>query len=266
VALRRPLHQQRDNDLRLGRLDSSSDGLRANATAERPSFTCPHGGREPAIKAKEPEAPSAGGTNGLIGGGNRFGRGSLTYGDHHLSTNDSGHLPTNTAPASGGCPKAHRQVLTPVLATRTRTRPSQNTSTALAAYDVLCDPPVQPTAQGGPRRGRPAHGATDTRAADGQPRSAPAVGGGTGSSARAAQAGEPDMRQLPAPRTADALLPRSLREGAGRCPHGGRPRLGAPSSSARTMNVLEAEDRGRPRPGSLFPTTRPAVIIPGDRR
>jgi hypothetical protein len=32
------------------------------------------------------------------------------------------------------------------------------------------------------------------------------------------------------------------------------------------MNVLEAKDKGRPRPGSLFPTTRPAVIILGDRR
>jgi hypothetical protein len=63
VARRRPLHQQRDNDLRLGRLDSSSDGPRANATAEGPSFTSPHGRREPAIKAKEPEAPSAGGTD-----------------------------------------------------------------------------------------------------------------------------------------------------------------------------------------------------------
>jgi hypothetical protein len=31
------------------------------------------------------------------------------------------HLPTNTAPASGDRSKAHRQVLTPVLATRTRT-------------------------------------------------------------------------------------------------------------------------------------------------
>jgi hypothetical protein len=171
-------------------------------------------------------------------------RGSLTYGDHHLSTDDSDHLPTNTAPASGGRHKAHRQVLTPVLATRTRTGPSQNTSTALAAYDVLCDPPVQPTAQGGPGHGWPAHGATDTRAADGQPRSAPALGGGTRSSARAAQAGEPDTRQLPAPRTADALLPRSLREGAGRCPRGGRPRFGAPSSPARMMNALEAEGRG----------------------
>jgi hypothetical protein len=44
-------------------------------------------------------------------------RGSLTYGDHHLSTDDSGHLPTNTAPMNGDRPKAHRQVLTPVLAT-----------------------------------------------------------------------------------------------------------------------------------------------------
>jgi hypothetical protein len=91
-----------DNDLRLERLDNSSDCLRANATMKRPSLTSLYEGREPAIKAKEPEA-SAGG--------------SLTYGDHHLSTDDSGHLPTNTAPANGGRPNAHRQVLTPVLAT-----------------------------------------------------------------------------------------------------------------------------------------------------
>jgi hypothetical protein len=142
---------------------------------------------------------------------------------------------------------------------RTRVPPSRRTTCCLT-------PPVRPTAQGGPGHGRPARGATDTQAADGQPRSAPTVGGGTGSSARAAKAGEPDTRQLLAPRTANALLPRSLREGAGRCPRGGGPRLGAPSSLARMMNILEAEGRGRPRPGSLFPTTRPAVIILGDRR
>jgi hypothetical protein len=33
--------------------------------------------------------------------------GSLTYGDHRLSTDDSGHLPTNTAPVNDGRPKAH---------------------------------------------------------------------------------------------------------------------------------------------------------------
>jgi hypothetical protein len=43
-------------------------------------------------------------------------RGSLTHGDQPLSTDDSGHLPTNTALANDGRPKAHRQVLTPVLA------------------------------------------------------------------------------------------------------------------------------------------------------
>jgi hypothetical protein len=168
-------------------------------------------------------------------------RGSLTYGDHHPSTDDSSHLPTNTAPAYRGRPKAHRQVLAPVLAAGTRMGPSQNTNAALVAYDVFCDPPVQPAAQEGPGRGRPACGATDTCAVDGRPRSAPAVGGGTGSSARAAQARGPDTRKLPAPRTTNDLLPRSLREGAGRCLRGGRPRLGAPPSPARMMNILEAE-------------------------
>jgi hypothetical protein len=119
-------HCSSDNDLRLEQQDSSNDGPRANATAGRP-----------AIKAKEPEARSAGGIYGVVGG-------KTLSGCHHFSTDDSGHLPTNTAPASGGRPKAHRQVLTPVLATKTRTGPSQNTSTALAAYDVLCDPTMQP--------------------------------------------------------------------------------------------------------------------------
>jgi hypothetical protein len=76
--------------------------------------------------------------------------GSLTYGDHHLSTDDSGHLRTNAAPANGGCPSTHEEVLTPVLATGGRTRPSGNTDTTPAAYDVLCDPPVRPAARGGP--------------------------------------------------------------------------------------------------------------------
>jgi hypothetical protein len=160
---------------------------------------------------------------------------------------------TPSAPTTAAtCPPTpHRRTATAPKRTGRSSLPSsprlsQNTSTALAAYDVLCDPPppVQPTAQGGPGRGRPTHGATDTCVADGQPRSAPTVGGGTGSSARAAQAGEPDTRQLPAPRTASALLPRSLREGAGRCSRRGGPQLGAPSSPAWMMNILEAKSRG----------------------
>ena len=64
-----------DNDLRLGRLDSSNDCLRANATVKRPWLTSLYEGREPAIKAKEPEVQNAGGTDGLVGEGNRFCRG-----------------------------------------------------------------------------------------------------------------------------------------------------------------------------------------------
>jgi hypothetical protein len=44
-----------DNDLRLGRLNSSSDDLRANTAVRRPSPTSPLEGRGQAIKAKEPE-------------------------------------------------------------------------------------------------------------------------------------------------------------------------------------------------------------------
>jgi hypothetical protein len=43
-----------DNDLRFGRLNNSSDDLRASAAVERPSPTPPHEGRGQAIKAKEP--------------------------------------------------------------------------------------------------------------------------------------------------------------------------------------------------------------------
>jgi hypothetical protein len=72
-----------------------------------------------------------------VGGADDLVSGETFSGCHHLSTDDNIHLPANTASTSAGHPKAHRQVLTPVLAARTRTGPSQNTSTTLAAYDVL---------------------------------------------------------------------------------------------------------------------------------
>jgi hypothetical protein len=80
------LCSSRDNDLHLGRLNSSSDDLRTNAAVNRPSLTSPHEGRGQAVKAKESEGA------------------------------DRGFEPTDTAPANSGRPKAHRQVLTPVLA------------------------------------------------------------------------------------------------------------------------------------------------------
>jgi hypothetical protein len=80
------LCSSRDNDLHLGRLNSSSDDLRTNAAVKRPSPTSPHEGRGQAAKAEESEGA------------------------------DRGFEPTSTAPANSGYPKAHRQVLTPALA------------------------------------------------------------------------------------------------------------------------------------------------------
>jgi hypothetical protein len=155
--------------------------------------------------------------------------GSLTYGDHHLSTNDSGHLRANATPANGGRPRAHRQVLTPVLATGARTRLTQNTNTALVAYDVLCDPPVRPTAREGPWTWL-ACARCDHRSCSGRTTTP-----------------RPGSRwQLASPvRLVDALLPRMLKEEAGRQPmRKAGPQLGSPSSPARMMNILEAEGKG----------------------
>jgi hypothetical protein len=64
------------------------------------------GGREPAIKAEELEARSAGDADDLVSG-------ETFSGCCHHSTDGGVHLSTNTAPLSVGRPKAHRQVLTP---------------------------------------------------------------------------------------------------------------------------------------------------------
>jgi hypothetical protein len=56
------------------------------------------------------------------------------------------------------------------------------------------------------------HSATIARAVDGQPRSAPTAGCSAGGSTRATQAEKLGTRQLAAPQTANALLPRTLRK------------------------------------------------------
>jgi hypothetical protein len=121
-----------DNNLRLGRLDSCSNGFRANAAAERPS---PTRRQEPAIKAKETEPRR---------------RTSSAP-----KRTDRSSLPSSPQERERGRP-------------RTRTPPSWRT--------MCWATPQQPAAQQGP-----------------------AVGGSSGGSARAARAGEPDVRQLPAP-------------------------------------------------------------------
>jgi hypothetical protein len=80
---------------------------------------------------------------------------TTSSGYHHLSTDDSGHLPTDTAPANGSHPSLHRQIPTHVLPDRpastsawrhhagVRTRQSKNTNAAHAAYDILYGPLVR---------------------------------------------------------------------------------------------------------------------------
>jgi hypothetical protein len=177
-----------------------------------------------------------------------FAGGSLTYGDHHLSTNDSGHLRANATPANGGRPNAHWQVLTPVLATGARTRLSQNTNTALAAYDVLGDPSVRPTAREGPltwlacarRDRRPCGGRTATPRPGSRWQLASSV------------------------RLVNALLPRMLEEEAGRQPmRKAGPQRGSPSSTARMTNILEAEGKGEATARLALPHHKAGSHHPG---
>jgi hypothetical protein len=91
-------------------LCSSSDGPRTDAAARRLSFASPLKGREPDIKAKEPEVGPQVALTGLSAG--KLSPAATTSAPTAAST--------NTALASAGHPKVHRQVLTPVLATKAR--------------------------------------------------------------------------------------------------------------------------------------------------
>jgi hypothetical protein len=71
--------------------NSSSDDLRADATATSSSPTPPLEGRGQAIKAKEPEARSTHGGGDPVGGEDFFSR-------RHLSADDGNHLPTGRFP------------------------------------------------------------------------------------------------------------------------------------------------------------------------
>jgi hypothetical protein len=113
------------------------------ADAGRTSPPSPYGGRQQAIKAKEPEvrqqvaltvSPVEATTSAV---------GSLTSGDDHLNTDDSGHLRTSTIPANGGRASSHEEVFAPVLTTGVRTRPSKNAAPTRTVYDVLYDLPVR---------------------------------------------------------------------------------------------------------------------------
>jgi hypothetical protein len=103
--------------------------------------------------------------------------GSLTYGDHHLSTDDSDHLRADAAPVNGGCPSVHKEVLTPVLDIGVRTRPSGGADTALRCTACCATPRCGQRRGKGRGCGRPTHGTTVARAVDGQPPPDQAAGG-----------------------------------------------------------------------------------------
>jgi hypothetical protein len=153
--------------------------------------------------------------------------GSLTYGGHHhLSTDDSGHLRSNAAPANGSHPSAHKEVLAPVVATGVRTGSSRNADTTTATYDILYDPPGWPAA-----RDEPWTWSTCAR-------SDRCLCGGRTATPR------PGSRWQFASfaRLVKALLPRMLEEEAGHQPmRKAGPQLGLPSPPARMMNILQAE-------------------------
>jgi hypothetical protein len=92
-------------------LCSSNNGPRTDAAARRLSFASPLKGREPDIKAKEPEVGPRVALTGL----------SAEKLSPAATTSAPMAASNNTAPASAGRPKAHQQVLTPVLTTKART-------------------------------------------------------------------------------------------------------------------------------------------------
>jgi hypothetical protein len=209
-----------DNDLRFGWLNSSSDDLRADAAVTRPSPTSPHEGPGQAIEAKEP------------GSDRRWRRWSrrrrnllwLLPPQHQRQRPPARqHRTSERRP-----PKAHRQVLTSVLATRTRTGPSQNTSTALAMYDVLCSRWRREDLDvAGPHTAQP-----PPRVEDGQLHPIRA----------AAVRLPPHGWRTPPPHSwRMPLSPERRRKKRVAGPRGGRPQLAPPSFPARMMKILEAE-------------------------
>jgi hypothetical protein len=89
-----------------------------------------------------------------------------------------------------------------------------------------------------------------------EPLPAAVAEGSAGSGSEATWIREPGTRQLSAPRIVNALPPPSLREGAGRRPRSGRPRLGTLPSPALMMKILEAEGGAGAATRLAFPCHR----------
>jgi hypothetical protein len=189
-------HDSSDNDPRFRRLNSSSDDLRTNAAVKRPSPTSPHEGRGQAAKAEESEGA------------------------------DRGFEPTDTALANSGRPKAHRQVLTPVLAEAAPEHEHRPRGVRRAG---------QPsgTADGARKTWTwPARARHDRRPDEGR-KAAPCPGSSSSPS--------PAWLEEASAGLEDAFLPQTLGEQKGYRPTRRQPPLSSPSASARMTKILEAE-------------------------
>jgi hypothetical protein len=152
-----------DNDLRSGQLNSSSDDLRADAAATRPSPVSPLEGRGQAIKAKELEVSP---------------RVAPTVSSAEKPSPAAATSPLTTAAT---CPPADLHSSPPGRASTDLRTEASCRSEGRTTQEHERRP------SGMRRLGRSpnAHGATAARTAGRQPHSAPAVGGGTESCARA---------------------------------------------------------------------------------
>jgi hypothetical protein len=110
-------------------------------------------------------------------------------------------------------------------------RPPQNTSTALAAYDVLGNPLARLSVRGRPGRGRPVRGATAARTKDGTLHPVP----------EAAVRLPPHGWRKPPRGWRMPFSPKRWGKKRVTGPRGGNPHSVRSSASARMMKILEAE-------------------------
>jgi hypothetical protein len=152
-----------DNDLRSRRLNSSSDDLRADAAAIRPSPTSPLEGRGQAIKAKELEV-------------------SPRVAPTVSSAEKPSPAATTSAPTTtASCPSAD-----PHSSPRGRAGTNLRAEASCRSEDkTIQEHERRPSGVRRLGRSPGAHDATTARTAGRHPYSAPAVGGGTRSCARA---------------------------------------------------------------------------------
>jgi hypothetical protein len=109
-----------DNDLRSGWLNSSSDDLRADAAATRPSPASPLEGRGQAIKAEEPEvSPRGGGVSSVEKPSPAAAASAPTT---------SSHLPTGRSPLKSSRMDGHRPPRGGVVPERGQDNPRTRTS------------------------------------------------------------------------------------------------------------------------------------------